>query len=50
MEQQQSRQEDHEEMIEMNIKKFIAVARQYLLGMAPAPQPALVPVVARRVR
>lgn len=37
-------------MIEMNIKEFIALARQYLLGMAPPPQPALIPVVARRVR
>lgn len=37
-------------MIEMNIQEFIAAARLYLFGMLPAPQPALIPVVARRVR
>ena len=40
MEENQSRQEDNEEMIEMNIKQFIEATRQYLFELAPA-QPVL---------
>jgi hypothetical protein len=40
MEENQSRQEDNEEMIEMNIKQFIEATRQYLFELVPA-QPAL---------
>jgi hypothetical protein len=40
MEENQSREEDNEEMIKMNIKQFIEATRQYLFELAPA-QPAL---------
>jgi hypothetical protein len=35
MEEKQSRQEDNEEIIEMNIKQFIEATRQYLFELAP---------------
>jgi short-subunit dehydrogenase len=41
MEVSQTRQEENEEMINMNIKQFIEATRQYLFDMAAA-QPALV--------
>lgn len=50
MEQQQSRQEELKELIEMNIKEFIEAARQHLFGLMPAPQPALIPIPVRQVR
>ncbi len=40
MSENKARQEDDEEMINMNIKQFIEAARQYLFELAPA-QPAL---------
>ena len=43
MEQQRSRKEEGKEMIELNIKEFIAAARLYLFGLLPA-QPQLATV------
>ncbi len=43
MEVSQTRQEENEEMINMNIKQFIEATRQYLFDMAAA-QPALVSI------
>ena len=37
-------------MTEMNIKEFIAAARQHLFGLIPAPQPALIAIPVRQVR
>jgi hypothetical protein len=48
MEQTQSRQEDHQEMNEMNIKEFIETAREHLFGLVPAAQPALVAITAHQ--
>lgn len=41
MDQQQSRQEENKEMIDMNIKEFMAIARYHLFGLLPVKQPAL---------
>jgi short-subunit dehydrogenase len=44
MEVSQTRQEDDEEMINMNIKQFIEATRQYLFDMAATqPVPANMP-------
>ena len=47
MEQQQSREEENKETIDMNITKFLATARAYLFGLIPARQPALIAIPRR---
>lgn len=37
-------------MDEMNIKEFLAAAREHLFGLMPAPQPALIPIPVRQRR
>lgn len=37
-------------MIELNIRKFLDTARNYLLGMIPRQQPALAVIPLRRER
>jgi hypothetical protein len=49
MDESQPRQEDDEEMINMNIKQFIEATRQYLFGMASA-EPVLATIPARTER
>lgn len=46
----QSRKEEDTEMIDMNIKQFLATARAYLLGLIPPQQPALATIPLRRSR
>lgn len=48
--QDQSRKEEDQEMIDMNIKQFLATARAYLLGLIPTQQPALATIPLRRSR
>lgn len=50
MEAEQARQEENEEMIEMNINEFMQVARQYLFGLVPGTQPALAAIPLRQAR
>lgn len=48
MEVEQPREEESREMIEINIKEFIATARTHLLGLSPSDQPAGICSVARQ--
>ncbi len=49
MSENETRQEDDEEMISMNIKQFIEATRQYLFALVPA-QPALATVPLKKDR
>jgi hypothetical protein len=48
MNQQQSHQEENQEMIEMNIKEFMAMAHYYLFGMPLLKQPVLATIPAQQ--
>lgn len=50
MAKQQSHQEENKEMIDMNIKEFMATAHHYLFGLIPVQQPALAPLPVLRAR
>lgn len=50
MDVEQPTTENSQEMIEINIKEFLAAAHYYLFGQAPNRQPALVLAPIRRVR
>lgn len=49
MAENETRQEDEKETIEMNIKQFIEATRQYLFPMVPA-QPVLATIPVRTER
>ena len=43
-------EEDSKEMVEIIIKEFMVLAHQYLFGLLPVSQPALIPLPVRQVR
>jgi hypothetical protein len=49
MEVEQPKKENSKEMIEMTIKEFMEAAHQYLFGLQPESQPAMIAVQARQV-